>query len=59
MRYIDAKKLQNGDEVMIKATKNIVRVINIYSPRPTNMINRKVISVDCDDGNTYHHTELR
>ena len=59
MKYSDAKKLHNGDEVTVKETKRILTVIQAYAPRPMNNIERKTILVECDDGNTYHHTDIK
>ena len=59
MKYADAKKLYNGDEVTVKETKQILTVIRAYEPRPMNMIYRKNILIECDDGNTYHHTHVQ
>lgn len=52
MRYRDAKKLNNEDEVVVKETGNILRVISTK-------IYEKSVIVGCDDGNEYHHTELK
>ena len=59
MKYADAKKLHNGDEVTVKETNEILTVIQAYAPRPMNNIYRKQILVECDDGNTYYHTEIK
>lgn len=59
MTYANAKKLHNGDEVTVKETGEVLMVIQAYEPRPTNMIYRKNILVECDDGNTYHHTAIK
>lgn len=59
MKYADAKKLHNGDKVVIKETNQVLTVIKAYAPRPMNMIYRKNILIECDDGNTYHHTNIR
>lgn len=59
MKYNDAKKLHNGDEIVIKETNEILTVLRAYQPRPVNDIARKVILVECDDGNTYHHRNIK
>lgn len=53
------KKLHNGDEIVIKETNEILTVLRAYQPRPLNDIARKVILVECDDGNTYHHRNIK
>ena len=54
MKYKDASKLHNNDEVIVKKTGEILRVsfIERYEKE-------KSIFVFCDDGNEYHHRELR
>lgn len=59
MKYRDAKKLHNGDEIIVKETNEILTVLNAYEPRPVNDIVRKIVLVECDDGNTYHHCDIR
>lgn len=59
MIFSNAKKLHNGDKVIVKETGEILTVIQVSCPRPMNMIQRKEIFVECDDGNTYHHTDIR
>lgn len=52
MRYRDAKKLHNEDEVIIKATGCSKYVVDIE-------IHKKDVFVYCDDGILYHHTDIR
>lgn len=52
MRYRDAKKLRNEDEVITKLHNIVLTVVSI-DVRP------KDVLILCDDGNTYHHTELK
>ena len=59
MKYNDAKKLHNGDEIIVKETNEILTVLQAYQPRPLNNIVRKIILVECDDGNTYHHRDIK
>lgn len=59
MNYTNAKKLHNGDEVIVKETDEIVTVIQAYEPRPMNQIHRKQVFVECSNGNTYHHTQIK
>ena len=54
MRYRDAKKLRNGDEVTLKSGGTTRRVVSIED-YPAN----KFVSVLCDDGVEYHHRALR
>lgn len=51
MRYRDAKKLHNGDEVHVKGTAEILSVIETE-------IQEKDVFVRCTDGCLYHHTAL-
>lgn len=53
MLYKYAKNLRNGDEVIIKQTNEIVTVIDII------YIDDKKIIVMCDDGNEYHHKDIK
>lgn len=53
MLYKYAKNLHNGDEVIVKHTNEIVTVIDI-----TYIDDKKVI-VMCDDGNEYHHKDIK
>jgi len=41
MKYADAKKLHNGDEVTVKKTSRVLTAVQAYSPRPTNILQRK------------------
>lgn len=53
MLYKYAKGLHNGDDVIIKQTNEIVTVIDI-----TYIDDKKVIVI-CDDGNEYHHKDIK
>lgn len=55
MTFRNAKKLHNEDEVTIKTTGETLWVLNAWVPDD----NSKVVLIECDDGNTYHHTEVR
>ena len=55
MKYVDARKLHNEDEVTVKETGEVLTVIDAYQPDE----NVKVILVECDDGNTYHHRDIK
>lgn len=52
MRYVNAKKLHNGDEVTVKRTKAVVRVIAVYA-------SERLVELYCDDGCTYAHIEVK
>ena len=52
MKYCDAKKLHNEDEVIIKAGNWPAYVVSVE-------VKKKAVFVMCDDGNVYHHTEIR
>lgn len=52
MKYSEAKKLHNEDEVTIKETGVVLTVINTD-------IRDKYILIECDDGNTYHHRDIK
>lgn len=55
MTFRNAKKLHNEDEVTIKETGNILRVLDAY----VNLFNSKQILIKCEDGNTYTHKEIK
>lgn len=52
MRYKDAKRLHNEDEVIIKASGCLQYVVDVD-------IHEKDVFVRCDDGGLYHHTDIR
>ena len=54
MKFRDAKRLHNEDEVTIKETNEVVTVLQSYQSE-----NGKHIIVECDDGNTYYNDEIR
>lgn len=54
MRYADALKLHSGDEVTVKRSKEIMRVIE------TEVVPEiKGISIMLEDGNWYGYKEIR
>lgn len=55
MRYTDAIKLHSGDEVMMKGRGN--HVCTVLEVR-IDAANRDCF-LFCDDGNTFHHTEVK
>ena len=54
MTYRHAKKLNNGDAVTIKKTGQVMRVVSTEV-----QLGRKNVSIMCEDGNWYHHTEVK
>lgn len=54
MRYIDAKKLHNEDEVIYKYNN-----ISLYVVETKIDTIHKEVYVLCDDGNWYHHRVLK
>ena len=54
MKYIDAKKLHNEDEVIVKGTNKSLYVVEIEHDAE-----HKDVFIRCDDGNLYHHTALK
>ena len=57
MRYEYAKKLHNGDEVLRKKDGASPMLLNI-STEITDF-GKKLIILECDDGNTYYHTDVK
>lgn len=54
MTYIQAKKLHNEDEVISKKTGKSLYVLCVEVYEET-----KNVFVYCDDGHSYHHTEIK
>lgn len=54
MTFVNAKKLHNEDEVIVKRTSEVLTVLQAYLSA-----NEKNVIVKCNDGNTYYHRELR
>ena len=54
MTFQNAKRLHNEDEVTIKETNQIVTVLDAYVDD-----RGKHVIIECDDGNTYYHDEVR
>ena len=55
MTFANAKKLQSGDEVIIKCGRHpssCLRVVEV-------LIEDKNVFAYCEDGNSYHHRELK
>ena len=51
MRYKDAKKLHNEDEVTLKRTGEVLVVVETE-------VQEKDVFIRCDDGVMYHHTAI-
>lgn len=51
MRYKDAKKLHNEDEVTLKRTGEVLVVVETE-------VQEKDVFIRCDDGVLYHHTAI-
>lgn len=54
MTFRNAKRLHNEDEVTVKETNIIVSVLNTYIDE-----SGKHVLIECDDGNTYYHDEIK
>lgn len=53
MTYGNAKKLHNEDEVIVKGSNAVLRVLDTIDDQA-----RKLVTVYCDDGQTYEHKEI-
>lgn len=51
MKFSVARKLHNEDEITIKKTGQILRVVEVQ-------VEEKACFILCDDGNQYHHMEV-
>ena len=47
-----AEKLHNEDEIMVKETGEILTVLSVD-------VYHKMVLVHCDNGNVYHHKDIR
>lgn len=54
MTFRNARKLHNEDEVTVKKTNIVLTVLDTYIDE-----SGKYVLVECDDGNTYYHDEIR
>ncbi len=52
MKYRDAKKLHNEDQVRVKKTEQVLSVVETA-------VTPKTVTVLCNNGNEYHHTEIK
>lgn len=55
MTYKVAKRLHNEDEITIKETGKIVSVLQTYEDPNA----RNIVFIECDDGNVYHHRDVK
>ena len=59
MKLGSAIKLRNEDEVLVKKTKKIYRVIEVkVTPKEHTTNNKACVDVYLSDGNWYGHKEL-
>ena len=59
MKIQDALKLHNGDEVTVKKTKQVMRVIEVeVTPKEHTTNNMTCIDVKLEDGNWYGYKEI-
>ena len=60
MKLRDALKLHNEDEVIIKKTGEVRRVISVCDiPKELTNNNKPSADILLDDGNWYEHTEVK
>ena len=52
MTYQKAKKLHNEDEVIVKESGAVQTVLNTT-------VTEKSVIIECDDGNEYHHKDVK
>lgn len=61
MKFVDAKKLHNEDEVILKRTNEILTVLNAYET--TNNVNKPQITIEAISSNlgyiTVTHKDIR
>ena len=59
MKIQNALKLHNEDEVVVKKTKQVMRVIEVeVIPKEQTTNNRTFVSVMLEDGNWYGNKEI-
>lgn len=59
MTYNKARKLHKGDKVIVKAYNKIVTTLNIFEQPMNVKMGYKVVHIECDDGNTYCHLDVK
>ena len=52
MKYRYIKKLHNEDEVALKSTGEVLTVVETT-------VSEKHVNIMCNDGNWYHHKEVK
>ena len=52
MKFVDAKKLHDEDEVIVKRTGCVLHVLGDVQ------VDGKDVFIPCDDGKLYHHTAV-
>lgn len=59
MRYDDARRLHNEDQVIVRKTKQVLMVVEtrLVAPEKTAGL-APAVQVMLDDGNWYHHREI-
>ena len=59
MKLRDALKLHNEDEVSVKKTKQVMRVVKIkVTPKEHTTNNMNCVDIMLEDGNWYGHKEI-
>ena len=56
MTFRNAERLHNEDEVTVKETGRILRVLNAYVI--DDPLRSRCVLIECEDGHTYHHAEV-
>lgn len=59
MKLKDARKLHNEDEVTIKKTGQVLRVMDSFAPLLDAFGKPKIILFLLTDGNYYNHKEIK
>jgi hypothetical protein len=53
MKFVDAKKLRDEDEIIVKRTGRALHVLGDVE------VDGKNVFIRCDDGKLYHHTAVK
>ena len=53
MKFVDAKKLRDEDEVIVKKNSCVLHVLGDVE------VDGKDVFIPCDDGKLYHHTAVK
>lgn len=60
MKFADALKLHNEDEVTVKRTKRVMRVVEVeITPKENTFNHIACVDVLLEDGNWYGYKEIR